>query len=370
MKKRFIKITGVLYGIAALVFCLGWMWIGKDGGVRDERVMLNEITHEITLDVAQRNKLEEIIADGNNQAMYRKVNEVYLAVGILLFAGVGICLIWFYRTSVRPFIRMEEFAAQLAKGNLDFPLEIERSQMFGEFTWSFDTMRTELKEARRKEKDAVEKNRTMIAEISHDIKTPVSTIRNYSEGLALMPDMAPERKQRYIEVILKKCDEVGALTDDLFLHALNDMDRLEVNAQPVDVGELWDRISMELARQGVSTGACPVAGKVLVDERRLGQVLENVLGNAEKYGRGAEVSVSVEDGERLYIKIQDEGSGIPDADILYAKQKFYRGSNALERQGAGLGLYISDILMKQMGGELTLENRGGLLVTLCLLKVI
>ena len=99
-------------------------------------------------------------------------------------------------------------------------------------------------------------------------------------------------------------------------------------------------------------------------------MLENVLGNAEKYGRGSEVSVSVEDGERLYIKIHDKGPGIPDADILYAKQKFYRGSNALERQGAGLGLYISDILMKQMGGELTLENRGGLLVTLSLLKVI
>ena len=284
------------------------------------------------------------------------------------FAGGGTTA-WFYRTSVRPFIRMEEFAAQLAKGNLDFPLEIERSQMFGEFTWSFDTMRTELKEARRKEKDAVEKNRTMIAEISHDIKTPVSTIRNYSEGLALMPDMAPERKQRYIEVILKKCDEVGALTDDLFLHALNDMDRLEVNAQPVDIGEPWDRISMELARQGASTGACPVAGKVLVDERRLGQVLENVLGNAEKYGRGSEVSVSVEDGERLYIKIHDK-AGHTRCRYPLCKTKILPGQQRLERQGAGLGLYISDILMKQMGGELTLENRGGLLVTLSLLKVI
>ena len=98
-------------------------------------------------------------------------------------------------------------------------------------------------------------------------------------------------------------------------------------------------------------------------------ISQNILGNAEKYAAGSPVEIKMEDQEQYaVIRIKDCG-GIPEEDFLYAKQKFYRGRNALNQQGAGLGLYLSELLMRQMEGKLELENREGLQVSLYLLKV-
>ena len=99
-------------------------------------------------------------------------------------------------------------------------------------------------------------------------------------------------------------------------------------------------------------------------------ISQNILGNAEKYAAGSPVEIKMEDQEQYaVIRIKDCGPGIPEEDFLYAKQKFYRGRNALNQQGAGLGLYLSELLMRQMEGKLELENREGLKVSLYLLKV-
>ena len=106
---------------------------------------------------------------------------------------------------------------------------------------------------------------------------------------------------------------------------------------------------------------------VFVDERRLTQVIENVINNSQKYAEGSRIEASLtEEGKDIVVRIRDNGPGIPPEDILYARQKFYRGANALSRQGAGLGLYISEVLMKQMNGEIRLRNQDGLEVSLCL----
>ena len=167
---------------------------------------------------------------------------------------------------------------------------------------AFDCMRTELKEARKKEEAVKEQNKTMIAGISHDIKTPVANIRNYCEGLSVNLDASPEKRKRYQETIMRKCDEVSALTDDLFLHSLNDMDRLEVVLIPTDFQDIYERVLCPLGEEGTEVFPCDIKERVFADERRLIQVIDNILGNARKYAEGFSVEIKMEE-QKEYVVI-------------------------------------------------------------------
>ena len=127
-----------------------------------------------------------------------------------------------------PFDKMEIFAGKIAQGNFDFPLNFERSNYFGAFTWAFDSMRKEITKARSCEREAIENNKTVIATLSHDIKTPIASIRAYAEGLEANLDSTYEKRMKYLSILMRKCDEVSKLTNDLFLHSLADLDKLKI----------------------------------------------------------------------------------------------------------------------------------------------
>ena len=142
------------------------------------------------------------------------------------FTALLFCYIYF--SILRPFNKLKNFANEIAKGNFELPLDYERSNYFGSFTWAFDSMRREVTKARSCEREAIENNKTVIATLSHDIKTPISSIRAYSEGLEANLDSSPEKRAKYLSVIMRKCDEVSQLTNDLFLHSLSDLEKLRV----------------------------------------------------------------------------------------------------------------------------------------------
>lgn len=125
---------------------------------------------------------------------------------------------YIYWKIIRPFVNLEKYANQIAKGNLDITLGYEKTNFFGAFTWAFDHMKEEIKYARANEERAVNENKAIIATLSHDIKTPISSIRAYAEGLEANLDSSYEQRTHYVQVIMRKCDEVTRLTNDLMLH--------------------------------------------------------------------------------------------------------------------------------------------------------
>lgn len=370
MKKHFLRVVLVSYILFFILIFIGGWYIKKNSDPSNKMLPVwNEMIHDQSLTKTQQEALLKKATNIHTGTGDLPLVRIYATVCGILFAGMSCFFLLFYFHAIRPISRMEHFAGEIARGNLDFPLEAERSKSFGVFSWAFDCMRTELKEARKKEEEAQEQNKTMIAGISHDIKTPVANIRNYCEGLSVNLDATPEKRKHYLETIMRKCDEVSALTDDLFLHSLNDMDRLEVVPIPTDFQDIYERVLCPLGEEGTEVFPCDINGRVFADERRLIQVIDNILGNARKYAEGFPVEIKMEEQkEYVVICIKDLGSGIPEEDFLYAKQKFYRGRNALDQQGAGLGLYLSDVLMRQMEGKLELENKAGLQVSLYLLK--
>lgn len=370
MKLRFFRMILVSYILFIFLSFIGGTYIKKNSYSANSLLPVwNEIIHDPSLSKKQQEVLWEKSGSISDQTGDSPSIKVYGTVCGILFAGMSCFFLFFYLNAIRPLSRMERFAGEIARGNLDFPLEAEHSKTFGVFTWAFDCMRTELKETKKKEENIKEQNKTMIAGISHDIKTPISNIRNYCEGLSVMLDTSPEKRKRYLDTIMRKCDEVSALTDDLFLHSLNDMDRLEVVPVPTDFREIYERILLPFHEDGTEVWPCDIQGTVLADERRLIQVIDNIFGNAGKYAEGFPVEIKIEEQKQyIIVCIKDCGPGIPEEDFLYAKQKFYRGRNALDQQGAGLGLYLSEVLMRQMKGKLELENKAGLQVSLYLLK--
>ncbi|MBQ9766070.1 MAG: HAMP domain-containing histidine kinase [Lachnospiraceae bacterium] len=297
-----------------------------------------------------------------------KYNGKYLVV--FYIAAVGVCLGIFslvYVLVLKPFKKLEEFAAEIATGNLDKELKYNRVHVFGEFTWAFDHMRHEIKKARACEQEAIENNKTVIATLSHDIKTPIASIRAYGEALLGNMDSTPERRSRYLDVIIKKCDEVTRITNDMFIHSLHNLDKLVIKNEDVKIHEvISDTVhSMEGDKGDINVSEIEEAVIPNCDAGRVAQVIENIINNARKYAQG-EIFVRTEITDEEYIlSIKDSGMGIPPEDMPFIFEKFYRGKNKGEQAGAGLGLFIVKYIMEQLGGRVELRNEeDGLLVKL------
>ena len=218
-------------------------------------------------------------------------------------------------------------------------------------------MRREITKARSGEREAIENNKTVIATLSHDIKTPVSSIRAYAEGLEANMDTTPERRSRYLSVIMRKCDQVSQLTDDLFLHALSDLERLKIRRERLELSSLVGQAAEELSGQGdvIYQGAVSPM-YVMGDPERITQILENLINNARKYANPP-ILVSLDQQVGMaQLHVWDRGGGIPDADMPFVFEKFYRGKNCGTAQGSGLGLYIVRYLTEKMGGRVLLHN--------------
>lgn len=257
-----------------------------------------------------------------------------------------------------PFNKMKIFAKEIAQGNFEIPLCYERSNYFGDFTWAFDSMRNEIKKARSCEKEAVENNKTIIATLSHDIKTPIASIRAYAEGLEANMDNSVLKRQKYISVIMKKCDEVSRLTNDLFLHSVSDLDKLKISLSQFELCEFLNETLTGLSDGQEDIRLLLPDKKILVsaDKNRLAQVCGNLINNARKYAK-TEIDISVIlETENVKILFRDYGKGIPDSDMPFIFNKFYRGRNCGSEQGSGLGLYIVDYIVKRMDGKVVLNS--------------
>lgn len=352
---------------AAVAFALILIGIGASAMLREKNkdktlgeyaVSLNEIEK-----LAERGEnaeaarcageLREKIVSRNNAADY---TIIYMCgICIVFLAGV---VIYTRFAIVAPFKRLKGFAERVALGDLEEPLKYERTNLFGKFTWAFDSMRNEILKARACEKEAIENNKTVIASLSHDIKTPVSSIRAYAEALEMGMDGDEEKRAKYISVMLRKCDEVSRLTEDMLEHSLSELDRLKMSPERFELtGALSDILEEISAERGDAVFDKPSYKlDIYADRKRLSQLVENIINNARKYAK-TKIDIKVtRDEQNAYIHFRDYGNGIPDDELPFVFGKFYRGKNSSKEKGAGLGLFIVKYITEQSGGSVKLRN--------------
>ena len=283
---------------------------------------------------------------------------------IVLFLFHASFLWYINRNVVRPFQRMKEFAAQVAQGNLDEPLHMEKNNMFGLFTESFDMMREELRASKNREIALKVKEKELVASLSHDLKSPVTGIKVICELLEVKVEDAYVLGK--IKNIRQKTEEMNALLSDLLSAALDDLGELNVNCSEVTSDILGRLVEEQDTKKKVVAGEIP--GCILrIDQTRLSQVIGNIIGNSYKYA-DTEIEVSYEFRDQyLMMTIRDHGEGADSEELPLLANKFYRGKkHAADKEGSGLGLYISRELMEKMQGELLLSCKDGFVVTLLL----
>ena len=366
MKGQLAKMILCLTGVFVLLLGIVTLWAARRQTPMtpgEQLVLLNEI-EQLTTGVDGANPaagqfamLREQVAQGT--AGYQGGQMRGLAALYFGMTATYLLLVFFYVYAkiLRPFQKLESYADRVAKGDLEFSLGYERTNFFGAFTWAFDHMREEILRARKCEAQAVEENKTIIATLSHDIKTPIASIRAYAEGLEAGLETDYEQRERYTAVIIKKCDEVTRLTNDLVLHSLSELERLEIKIRKTDIGTVLKETTEDLRDPLVHLCEPIPEAQLLVDEKRMAQVLENLLNNAKKYAPESEISVWAVDGaDRYEIHVRDHGKGIPPEDMPFVLEKFYRGKNIGTAPGSGLGLYIVKYIMERQHGGIALEN--------------
>ncbi len=388
MKKRLIIIAFIYTAVLVLISHLVFSLLIKN--VSDELNKENEYETSIAVEM---NEVKKLISNGDIEGAVSKCDEVvevfshgenreveYLVL-MWLFVGVNILaviilLIYIYMRILKPFEDLKEYASDISRGNLDVPLKVKKGNYFGDFTWAFDNMRKEIVKSRNAEKNAIENNKTVVATLSHDIKTPVASIRAYAEAFEANMDSTPEKRQKYLGILMQKCDEVTNLTNDLFIHSISEMDRLNIIKEKLDIVSFMNSDLRELYADeeveikipesfsgDLSSGSAGDISNtqkrifISADRKRLLQIMENLKNNADKYAK-TKVSISLElDDKSLSIHFRDYGPGISDEEIPFITGKFYRGKNAGAENGSGLGLYIVKELMEKMNGGLKIYNK-------------
>ena len=318
--------------------------------------------YDIIRNIEVDGKVSGYLIVHNPKAELEKQTNMKIALfvmSLILLTVVVSVLYYVYlkRRVLDPFKKLKGFAVRVAGGNLDTPLEMDKGNVFGSFTESFDIMREELKASREREEKAVKSRKELVAQLSHDIKTPVSSIKAMTDVMSLT---ASEEDKVTINAINAKADQIDSLISNLFHATLEELEQLEVKPEDINSTDIVQMIKDADYQNKIEKLDIKDA-VVFADRLRLNQVLNNIIFNSYKY---ADTMINVTSrfenagSKYLFIEIADKGPGVPEEELEMITQKFKRGSNAGNKDGSGLGLYISDYLMNKMEGSLTVRNTG------------
>ena len=278
-----------------------------------------------------------------------------LGLMLLLTAGV---LIYVDLKVLKPFNKLSNYSTELAKGNLTSPMKEEKNKNFGKFVWGMDMLRETLETNKKNELKLQKDKKTLILSISHDIKTPLSAIKLYSKALKEGIYETPEKRNDALNGIDKNVKEIEKHVSDIVNASREDFLNLTVENKELYLSDLINKIEilykekfahLHTAFEIEPYDNCLIKG----DANRLEEVLQNILENAIKYGDGRYVKMHIDEEEDYkLIYITNSGSSINEEELPHIFDSFYRGSNAENKDGSGLGLYICKSLMHMMGGDI------------------
>ncbi len=292
-------------------------------------------------------------------------------IAVLLIMAINVFISYRMANSIiTPLGILNRATSEIAKGNLDQAVESSSRDEVGELCRSFETMRLQLKEA-QKLSQSYEKNRKeLIANISHDLKTPITSIRGYVQGIIEGVASTPEKESKYIQTIYSNAVQMDRLIDELFLFSKLDLNQLKFEFEAVNIEDfLHDCVEdkgYDLENKGIQLSfASMYSSKDMVwaDRQRLQRVMNNIIVNVEQHQDPAkkqallEIKLS-ENADEVIIEIKDNGTGIGTENLPYVFDRLYRGDPSRNRQnkGSGLGLSIAKQIIEAHGGRIWAES--------------
>ena len=282
---------------------------------------------------------------------------------ILVATGLSITA-WIYRSIVTPICKLEEAAKNIKEGNLDFTIEAESNDEMGNLCRNFEDMRQRLKESAEEKLESEKQNRILISNISHDLKTPLTAIKGYVEGIMDGVADTPEKVDRYMRTIYNKAMDMDRLLNELTLYSKIDTNRIPYNFNHIHVadyfGDCIEEIGLELEAEHIGLSYFNYAGddvQVIADPEQLKRVIDNIIGNSVKYmdKEHGLINIRIKDvGDFIQVEIEDNGKGIGQKDLPFIFDRFYRtdASRNSATGGSGIGLSIVKKIIEDHGGKI------------------
>ena len=296
---------------------------------------------------------------------------ILTATIILVFTALSVGL-WIYRSIAVPLVKLKKATKNIKEGNLDFVLEVEGNDEFSQLCQDFEEMRKRLKESTEEKILMDKENKELISNISHDLKTPITAVKGYVEGIMDGVADTPEKMDRYVRTIYNKTNEMDHLINELTFYSKIDTNRIPYTFSKLNVEDYFsdcaEELGLEMETRGIELVYANYVEKgvqVIADGEQIRRVIHNIVSNAIKYmekPRGI-IQLRVKDvGDFIQVEIEDNGKGIAAKDLPYIFDRFYRTdvSRHSSKGGSGIGLSIVKKIMEDHGGKVWATSRLGI----------
>ena len=325
-------------------------------------------------DTVQESAYDITIADtGSSQTSIQIMTKdlFFTALVILIFTSVSIGL-WIYRSVAAPLVKLRKATQNIKEGNLDFVLEVDGTDEFAELCRDFEEMRRRLKESAEEKVLLDKENKELISNISHDLKTPITAVKGYVEGIMDGVADTPEKMDRYVRTIYNKTNEMDHLINELTFYSKIDTNRIPYTFSKLNVDDYFsdcaEEVGLELETRCIQLYYANYVEKdvlVIADGEQIRRVIHNIISNAIKYmdkPKGV-IQIRVKDvGDFIQVEIEDNGKGIASKDLTYIFDRFYRTdvSRNSSKGGSGIGLSIVRKILEDHGGKVWATSREGI----------
>lgn len=296
---------------------------------------------------------------------------LFTATVILVFTALSIGL-WIYRSIATPLVKLKKATQNIKEGNLDFVLEVDGDDEFSELCRDFEEMRKRLKESAEEKVLMDKENKELISNISHDLKTPITAVKGYVEGIMDGVADTPEKIDRYVKTIYNKTNEMDHLINELTFYSKIDTNRIPYTFSKLNVEDYFsdcaEEVGLELETRGIELVYANYVEdnvQVIADGEQIRRVIHNIISNAIKYmdkPKGI-IQIRVKDvGDFIQVEIEDNGKGIAAKDLPSIFDRFYRTdvSRNSSKGGSGIGLSIVKKILEDHGGKVWATSRLGI----------
>lgn len=290
------------------------------------------------------------------------MSSLFLCMILILLFTALLLTRWLEKSFFGPISVLNKGMNHIRDGNLDFILKTDEEGEIGELYQNYEEMRLRLKESQEEKLLQEKQNRELLSNISHDLKTPITSIKGYVEGLIDGVANTPEKQDKYIRTIYNKANDMDHLIDELTLYSRIDSDRVPYNFHRINVGDYFgdcvEEIGMDLESRGIELNYSNLIApetRIIADPEQLKRVINNIVGNSVKYldkPHGRIVFRLLDEEDSIRVEVEDNGKGIAPRDIPYIFDRFYRtdSSRNSAKGGSGIGLSIVKKIIEDHGG--------------------
>jgi signal transduction histidine kinase len=304
------------------------------------------------------------------QVQHLLVDMAMVIILIMFVTALGLCT-WTYRGVITPLTQLKVATKNIKEGNLDFTVERSGVDEIGDLCEDFEEMRQRLKQSAEEKVIFDKENKELISNISHDLKTPITAVKGYVEGIMDGVADTPEKMNKYIRTVYTKANEMDRLINELTFYSKIDTNRIPYTFNKISIGDYFedcvDELTVELESSGVSLtyfNYLEGPAVVIADAEQIKRVINNIISNSMKYmnkPKGAIIIRLRDVGDFIQIEIEDNGKGISQKDLANVFDRFYRTdtSRNSSKGGSGIGLSIVKKIMEDHGGQVWATSKEG-----------